>query len=903
MPLSLSESIIPLEYNLDLTVDHVKPNFKGQLTVLLKPRSENQQPFTTFKLHSSQLVISSAVWQGTTKLSISYDQKQQTASFTSEEPLCFDTSSGSARAELSVTFLGRVKTIKTHREPTTGLFKTNFMNDSTGKSDSYVIATHTQPVFARTIFPCFDEPNSKCKYTLTLTTHKRFKVAANTAIVEQKLSDQDNQLQTVKFATSPLMNPSFFGFCIGDLQFLKSEIKLNSKTIPLQLFAPQGIAHAAYSFDTIIETLPLVEKKIGFDYPLDKLDVVLLPFLSDMAMENWGLLTFQMNHLLLSPQALADPSVTQQVRQLIGHELCHQWMGNYISFDSWEYLWFNESFATWFACDLFNDYDKDNYWGSDNYFLQMENTISTEADESTKSIVQGSSFDPATLNATSDALSQHHYNKGISLLRSLYESIGKEHFSKALSQIFNETDSFHAKCVKPIDIFKRMGEILNSENIPNFFSSWTRTPGIPIVSVSVNDEQTTLEQHRFITEKSDIEDVPYHVPIFGLLPSGEKDEKNDLLTDRTLKLPGSELIINSGAKGLYRVSYESEQCYQLIGNAIKTYKLSEIDIFKIFVDLHAIIGTDYQKTSHINGLITLLKYISSDIELDHNILRGLSVGLDTLQTIESALKTYKHASDDSFTTEIYMPLWKRLSWNELSLPPYQLQVMSKVMFALKKQDTTLTVANQLMKKIMSGPNGSVPLELCGSVFSTVSCHQKSVKQWKKLYELVKSSKGIETHINGGTSADIQNLALENLAFSTNEELIGKTLNFVKTNITSTSVENALFGLNFNFHEPLDGKTNKLVRDVCWDWFSLNFDQWAPKSLREGVESHVRMKKTLVHISFVIFQMWMDRPEKINEFVVKKTAMYGKIIGLDQVWNSVKSSEKAKMNIYKGILGF
>ena len=134
-------------------------------------------------------------------------------------------------------------------------------------------------------------------------------------------------------------------------------------------------------------------------------------------------------------------------------------------------------------------------------------------------------------------------------------------------------------------------------------------------------------------------------------------------------------------------------------------------------------------------------------------------------------------------------------------------------------------------------------------------------------------------------------------------MIGKTLNFVKTNITSTSVENALFGLNFNFHEPLDGKTNKLVRDVCWDWFSLNFDQWAPKSLREGVESHVRMKKTLVHISFVIFQMWMDQQEKIDEFVVKKTAMYGKIIGLDQVWNSVKSSEKAKMNIYKGILGF
>lgn len=229
--------------------------------------------------------------------------------------------------------------------------------------------------------------------------------------------------------------------------------------------------------------------------------------------------------------------------------------------------------------------------------------------------------------------------------------------------------------------------------------------------------------------------------------------------------------------------------------------------------------------------------------------------------------------------------------------------MSKVMFGIKHLDSTLTVANQLMKKILSGPNKSIPLELCGSVFATVSCHQKNVKQWKKLYELVKSAKGVESHVDGGSSIDIQNMALENLAFNTNEELIKKTLNFILTNITSTSVENALFGLNYNFREPLDGKKNKLVRDVCWEWFELNYDLWGRKSLREGAESSERMKKTLVHISYVIFQMWMDNPEKVDEFVTKKNATYGQTLGTAQIWTAVKASESSKMNIYKGILGF
>lgn len=92
-----------------------------------------------------------------------------------------------------------------------------------------------------------------------------------------------------------------------------------------------------------------------------------------------------------------------------------------------------------------------------------------------------------------------------------------------------------------------------------------------------------MTQHRFINqlsteEKDQLEDVPYQVPLFGVLPDGKMDTKNVLLTDRTLTLDYPILVINHLAQGYYRVSYESEECYALINDKITEETLSEIDL-------------------------------------------------------------------------------------------------------------------------------------------------------------------------------------------------------------------------------------------------------------------------------------------------------------------------------------
>ena len=75
--------------------------------------------------------------------------------------------------------MGQIKTINTYKDVTQGLFKTNFLDNDTGKSDNYILTTHFQPHGAKQVFPIIDELTYKSMIKLDLTTLKRFQVCCN----------------------------------------------------------------------------------------------------------------------------------------------------------------------------------------------------------------------------------------------------------------------------------------------------------------------------------------------------------------------------------------------------------------------------------------------------------------------------------------------------------------------------------------------------------------------------------------------------------------------------------------------------------------------------------------------------------------------------------------------------
>ncbi|EJS43348.1 YIL137C [Saccharomyces arboricola H-6] len=937
--LSLENPVVPSHYELRLDVDpkQSSPNFKGSAKIDLKfnpnfiSLASIEDGLTQFKLHSKDLVVLSAhviTDSAQIGLKVSQDTQNHWSIFQLESPI--QLSRGSSLV-LSIHYVGKIRNIKTHHDETVGIFKTNFMNPKTGTSNNHVVATHCQPFSASNIFPCIDEPSVKSTFQLNIAIDSQYKAISNTPV--EAIEALDNaQRHLVKFATTPLMTTSVFGFAIGDLEFLKTEVKLqNDTTIPVSIYAPWDIANATFTLDTIQKYLPLLESYFQCSYPLKKLDFVLLPYLTDMAMENFGMVTIQLNHLLIPPNALANESVREQAQQLIVHELVHQWMGNYVSFDAWESLWFNESFATWLACYILEQNgDLSQYWTSEAYLLQqVEAAMCKDAsDFNSKSIFQISQRKTNMNSQTSDIFDPEAYTKGIIMLRSLQLATGETHLQKGLQRVFKDTKVFHERSVKPMDIWNHVGKTLKSQNITNFVSSWTRTAGLPVVKVELQEHdgktQAKLTQHRFINhlssqEKAQLEDVPYQIPLFSGLSDGKLDAENVLMTDRTLTLKYPVLVLNHLAQGYYRVSYESKECYTQINDKLTEGTLSEVDLYKIFLDLSQFIGDEaFQSSIHLLGLFEILSYFaSSSSKIAPKYWAPLSKGLEILQTIDRA--SLSSSKLQSFLKKkIIIPLFNKIDWphdkfNE-STDPNELKVMSQILFLNKNSGKCDELCQIYFKHLLQGPRSSIPLELVNSILVVVSQHCSNIKQWKKIFDLVKRSScvGITNHIinlfnqsSDETVTLIQNGAIESLGFCLDLDIVRKILNFITSNIESEGMELALFGFNYNYKKRLNknGKSqDEIVRETIWRWYIDNFDQWARKATRKGTTTGDHLHRVLRSISLVIFQMFAaDEPKKIEEFINLKREKLGQnLLSFDDIWTSVQQDEACRKTIRKDL---
>lgn len=898
---SLTNCVVPKRYNASLVLDHEKANFRGVLKVELEPR-QGAKELSEFSLHGENLIVLSA-HIGNLKFTVKYDRPGKAITFSTDKPI--DVSNGQRVEPLILEYIGKINAIKTYKDVTRGIFKTNYMDSETGSSDNYVIATHSQPGFARMILPCIDEVNHKAQFQLDITAHERFQIVSNTAAVSEERIPESQQ-KRVFFDTTPLMTPSLLAFVLGDLRSIESKVALPQGELPVRFLAAQQVELAAFGLDTVCKYLPALQEMFKLSFPIAKLDFALLPFLSDMAMENFGLITIQQDNVLLGPTNLADASVQSRVEQLLVHELVHQWMGNYISFDSWDHLWFNEAFATWCACEVLSNVKGPDYFASDDYLLQLESCLKRDSIPEGRSISDTCKSDHVA--QTADAVDPQNYAKGISLIRSLQCSVGKENFKLALQE-FTSDEKFHNRSIKPSEIWTFFGKKLRSENIPNYMFSWVHTPSFPILHVTQESGKTTLQQHRVKSAPDQqFEDVPYHIPLFTRLPDGSLDKNHALLTDRTLSLDYPVVSFNSNVQGYYRVSYESASCYEQIAQAISSGALSELDLYGIMRDLNDFIGNEiYQNKEHLDGLIHIISKTVPKIDNEtlSKYYLGWSMGLKILEQLDLSVMRFASSGKDlDLEKLIIAPFFKRIDWPESfhgsKRDAYEIDVMAQVLSLGKKLPEVQALCAKYFKKVLQGPKAAIPFELVGSIFTVVSFQNTNLKQWKKHFELAKSSQGIAPHVTGCSPADLQTVALETIGFSTSLELVQKALNFVLTNISLGGSEKALFGMSYNAKEKCG---NQCVRDVVWEWFIQHYDQWARKSLSGGSQESGKIKSTLMALSVIVFEMWLDTPEKIDTFTVMKQSAFGTTLGVSEIWASVKDSQLSKMKIYQGLLGF
>lgn len=883
MSLLFDNYFVPSGYELSLVINELKPNYSGKVIIDLakNPRFtqflNNDSPFS-ITLNTAEIISMSSllkVGDKSWKLSHSLDKKNETTTYLSAELQFKEFKSIDKDIVLEINFLAVIRKIMTYNDVTKGIFSTKYTDPISGKSDRFLLSTHSQPYFARYIFPCIDDMNCKSTIQLNLTVDNKFTCVSNLPIESSEyISESSNK--SVKFIKSPPMTTSVFSFAVGDFDYIEKVVNMpvSNSGLPIKIYTMIGDSErASFALETVSSAIVELEKKFNVEYPLPKLDIMAIPFLSDGGVENWSMIQVINDHILLPDWKVSDQQLSKlkkTITEVLVHEIVHMYVGNLITFDSYDHTWMNEAFATFMSNTIINSlFDKNTWFNILNTDLQQLKLRNMSIDAEPIFTTNGE------IKRIHDTFSRNSYDKGIFVIRSLASlfveditQLNNEDYDIFFSMIGDFINENKFGNFKPIDLWNFLkSHKLNkfSYDVPTIMNSWIRTPGFPILKITKEESNSIkIEQHLCVDDlDADIEDIPFHIPL--LIKQNDGSLGRQLITDRSITISNESnnfLLLNANNSFIMNVLYPESFAKEIALN-FNTLNINEqMEFFKNF---SSVMGTNYQTNE---GIVSFFKVIKSIKKVNKPNHTAMHFAISVLSNVYKSINTLSYFEDEAMYKKLNIFIddlsnkyiaqleWDNIDWSKLSTE--EINLRNSILSLKYDNPSVQNIGKKLYKKVMHGPKESIPVEILNSVFAIIA-QTCNIKDYKEINKLVRNPGLVVNNILRGTPSNVQTAAINSLGFMTDPELRYKTLMFVTTNPDVKMIELSLLGLRFQMSAYSD----------LWKWYLSHYTVWYSKYVRDNKSYQGLFFKHVSELALECAYYDPSLKEKVEAFVSDK----------------------------------
>ncbi|HWC38779.1 MAG TPA: M1 family metallopeptidase, partial [Acidimicrobiales bacterium] len=526
-----------------------------------------------------------------------------------------------------------------------GFYRSTYEADD---AQQVIATTQFEATDARRAFPCWDEPDRKAVFALTLVVDRAMTAISNTAVVDD--TDLGDGRRRVRFADTMPMSTYLVAFVVGPLE-LTDPVDVDG--VPLRIVHVPGKDHlTTFALEVGAHALRFFSRWFGIPYPSDKLDLIALPDFAFGAMENLGAVTFRESVLLIDPDAASRVEL-ERVADVISHEIAHMWFGDLVTMRWWNGLWLNEAFATFMELLCVDDFRPDwHRWVT--FGLSRAAAMRTDGLPSTRPI-EFKVERPEEAEGMFDILT---YEKGAGVLRMLERYLGAEPFRSGIGRYLTEHSHGNAETT---DLWDAIEEA-SGEPARTTMDSWIFQGGHPLVTVTPGDEGTALvldqRPFRYLPDRADADAVGsgWRVPVLVRAGVNGSVEHQRVLLDEggataSFSGPVEWVVANAGGWGFYRVRYGGDLLARLVAD------LGRLDALERFNLVSDAWGSSLAGLSSVSEFIDVALALRS--EQDPDVWAVVVAGLGALDRV---VDEEARPKSEAFVRSLLTPTFTALGW-------------------------------------------------------------------------------------------------------------------------------------------------------------------------------------------------------------------------------------------------